>query len=282
LRVSHSLRRSPELIAGEADWINYLADWGVPVARALESRSGRLVEAVEDGQGGQFLATAFVKASGKSPWAVGWSSALYERYGQLIGSMHARTKQYRPADPAWKRPEWDDSLFNFVGSFLPESEQVAKEKYRALCAHLHRLPKDTDSYGLIHQDAHGSNMLISDSGTITLIDFDDCAYSWFINDIAIVLFYMTAGEDDPAAVTGEFMPPFLRGYRQANQLDPRWLKEIPGFLKLRELELYAVVHRDFDVNHIDHRWVGRFMHERKQRIEQDAPFIDFDFEALEL
>jgi Ser/Thr protein kinase RdoA (MazF antagonist) len=77
------------------------------------------------------------------------------------------------------------------------------------------------------------------------------------------------------------MTHFFRGYRQKNRLDPVWLKEIPCFLKLREMDLYAVIHRDFDVSvPIDHWWIERFMRNRKDRIEHDVPFIDFDFESL--
>jgi Ser/Thr protein kinase RdoA (MazF antagonist) len=92
---------------------------------------------------------------------------------------------------------------------------------------------------------------------------------------------------------------FLRGYRQVHILDAAWLKEISPFLKLRELELYAVVFRDFDIKDIEHwslksfnripgfdvnsgnhMWIANFMHDRKARIEQGLPFIDFDFESL--
>ena len=39
LRVSHSYRRSEALLLGEIDWINYLADGGVSVAKAIPSAS---------------------------------------------------------------------------------------------------------------------------------------------------------------------------------------------------------------------------------------------------
>ena len=107
------------------------------------------------------------------------------------------------------------------------------------------------------------------------------------------------GFPSAASFTPKFLTHFLRGYRQAYILSPAWLKEIPVFLKLRELELYAVVHRDFDikdsehwslesfqcipgfdVNNSGHMWIANFMRDRKQRIEQELPFIDFDFESL--
>ena len=62
LRLSHSSRRTPQLILGEMDWINYLWAGGAGVARALPSPRGELVEPIDDGAGGRFLAAAFVKA----------------------------------------------------------------------------------------------------------------------------------------------------------------------------------------------------------------------------
>ena len=284
LRIGHSIRKSESLIQGEVDWINYLARGGVSVARAIPSKSGKLVEVIDDGQGGQFLATAFVRATGQPPWDAGWNSERYENYGRLIGKMHALTVDYQPVS-AWKRPEWEAESLNFIEQYLPASEVIAHQEYRSLLKHLSNLPKDKTSYGLVHQDAHQNNFFMDAGGAITLFDFDDCAYSWFINDIAIVLFYisMDAGElgfPTVAAFTQEFMIHFLRGYRQAYSLDSNWLKEIPAFLKLRELELYAVVHRDFDVNSIDHAWIANFMRDRKFRIDQGIPFIEFDFESL--
>jgi len=303
LRIGHSFRKSEALIRGEVDWINYLAKGGVSVARAISSTRENLVEAIDDGAGGQFLTTAFVKARGQKPWLAGWTSARFENYGRLLGKMHALAVDYQ-AVPAWRRPEWDDGSMQFLNLYLPASEVRAHEKYQSVLEHVRSLPKDRASYGLIHQDAHQNNFLMDEAGVLTLFDFDDCVYSWFINDIAIVLFYISMDAEElgfstTAAFTAEFMTHFLRGYRQAYPLDNHWLKEIPHFLKLRELELYAVVFRDFDIRDIEHwslesfqripgfdvdnsghMWIANFMRDRKTNIEQDRPFIDFDFERL--
>jgi Ser/Thr protein kinase RdoA (MazF antagonist) len=303
LRIGHSFRKSEALIQGEVDWINHLARGGVSVARAISSERGNLVEAIEDGQGGQFLVTAFVKAAGQKPWLAGWTPTRFENYGRLLGKMHALAVDYRPV-PAWRRPEWDNGALQFIELYLPASEILAHQKFQSVLKHIYSLPKDRASYGLIHQDAHQNNFFMDEDGTLTLFDFDDCVYSWFINDIAIVLFYISMDAEElgfpsTPVFTQEFMTHFLRGYRQAYPLDKKWLKEIPTFLKLRELELYAVVFRDFDiqniehwslesfqripgfdVNHGSHMWIANFMRDRKQNIEQDLPFIDFDFERL--
>jgi Ser/Thr protein kinase RdoA (MazF antagonist) len=279
LRIAHSFRRSESLVLGEVDWINYLAEGGISVAKAMPSESGKLVEVIEDQRGGNFLVTAFVKAQGQAPWNL-WTPELYESYGEIIGRMHTLSKRYQPKQLAWKRPDWNNDLFEFVERYLPESESLAKKKYKDICEHVNTLAKDRESYGLTHQDAHGNNFFVDETGQITLFDFDECAYNWFINEIAIVLFYIVQEAEDWHAFTGEFMSHFLRGYVQACPLNSAWLREIPNFLKIREIELYAVMHRDFDVTNIDDEWCARFMHNRKSRIENNVPFIGFDFESL--
>jgi Ser/Thr protein kinase RdoA (MazF antagonist) len=280
LRIGHSLRRSIPMIQGEVNWVNYLAAGGVPAARAILSENGKLVEPIDDGQGEHFLATAFVKARGGHPKRADWTPRFYEAYGAMMGRMHALSKRYEP-DPSTWRPQWDDPETMDVVQFLPPSEVIAAEKYRALTEHLRALPRDVDSYGLIHQDAHTGNLFVDEAGNITLFDFDDCVYGWFIYDIAMALFYAAPFEQSGASsFTGEFMPYFLRGYRRENRLDPAWLKELPYFLKMREIDLYAIIYRSFSVNNLDDPWVVEFMDGRKQRIENDVPFIDFDFESL--
>lgn len=279
LRISHSLRRSAALIQGEVDWINDLAAGGVAVAKALLSVRGQLVEAIDDGAGGQFLATAFVKAAGEPPWEL-WTPDLFVRYGQLIGSIHALTERYQPTTATNQRPAWDDDLYEFIDRFLPPSQTLVREKFRQVFDQLQALPKDQTNYGLIHYDAHGNNFFVDEAGGITLFDFDDCVYSWFCNDIAIVLFYIVQDAEDAPAFTREFMTHFLRGYQQAYHLEPPWLQAIPAFLKVREILLYAAMYRDYAVNAIDDEWSARFMRDRQAKIEQDVPFIDFDFMSL--
>jgi Ser/Thr protein kinase RdoA (MazF antagonist) len=281
LRIAHSFRRSPSLILGEVNWMNYLADCGASVPRAILSDKGKLVEGIDDGCGGFFLATAFVKADGRPPWEVGWTTDLFEKYGRLLGRVHTLSKRYQPPDVDGRRPQWDDPIMQDIERNLPAAEAIVVDKYRAVMEHVCALPRDTESYGLIHFDAHEANLLVDDDGNITLLDFDDCAYGWFVYDIAVVLFYTVMGKDDISTFTREFMSHFLRGYARENTLDPEWLGEIPAFLKHREIDMYAVIHRSFDVSSLDDPWCQRYMHNRKQRIEQDVPYIDFDFGSLE-
>lgn len=278
LRIGHSKRRTVELIQGEVDWINYLAAGGAGVAKAVLSDQGNLVEMIDDGYGSHFLATAFVKAPGGSPWQMEkWDETLFERYGRLLGRLHRLSRDYELPNPEWKRPSWDDPIMR-VENWLPPEERLIQEKFVATIEYLQSLPQAKAGYGLIHQDAHGGNFFVDEDYNITLFDFDDCVYGHYINDIAIVLFYAVTNRPDAEEFGPHFFDHFMRGYRQENQLDPHWFAEIPHFLKLREFDLYAIIFRSFDVNNLDDEpWVAAFMNGRKQRLENDVPYLTMDF-----
>ncbi len=231
LRIGHSKRRGRSLVLAEAEFLAYLAAGGAAVATPVFSNSARYVEFVDDGQGDEFIATAFEKAAGRAPWEVGWTDERWRSYGRLIGRVHALSKKFRPSIPGIRRPDWDDEVMQDVARNLPAGEAAVLRKYERLMESLHDLPRDSESYGLVHYDPHEGNLLMDVAGQLTLIDFDDCAYCWYVYDIAMVVFYSTMGKEDIPGFIDTFMPPFLRGYSQETHLESRWLKEIPLFVK---------------------------------------------------
>lgn len=276
LRLSHSHRRSPELIHGEVDWINYLAEGGAGVARAVMSANGGLVELIPDGRNQFFLATAFARAPGDHAWQMGqWAEPLFVNYGRLLGRIHRLSQSYQPANPAWQRPQWNDPINMDVHATLATQKSQVADRYMALMDHLQALPRPTDAYGMIHQDAHGGNFFVDASGRITLFDFDDCVYGHFAYDLAMVLFYAVTNRDDAEEFAPAFWQPFWRGYCQEYDLDSAWLAEIPHFMKLREIDLYTVLMRDYGPEGLGDPWSKRFLHGRRQRIEQNLPYLSF-------
>jgi len=281
LRIGHSLRRTPALIQAEVDWINYLAEGGAGVAKAWLSVRGNLVEGVDDGQSGQFLVTAFAKAPGRHPGRAEWTPAFFETYGQLIGRLHALSKVYAPPHPDCVRYHWDNEANMSVAQFLPPEDGRIAAHFDALLTYLKALPRSPEGYGMIHQDAHGGNFFVDESGQLTLFDFDDCCYGHYIYDLAMVIFYAIANREGMPAATGEFLPPFLQGYRRENPIDPAWLKEIPYFLKLREIDLYAVIHRSMGPGPYEDGWLAHYMDGRRARLDAGQPFVEFDFSEEE-
>lgn len=281
LRLSHSSRRTVEMIHGEVDWINYLVDHGVTASRAVLSGSNNLVELIDDGHNGHFLCTVFEKAHGGPATEENLNDRLFFKYGKLLGQMHQLAKTYVPSNPAWKRYSWDGPENNSPDRQLGINETKIWSIYHALFTHLQALPIDAEGYGLIHQDAHLGNLFIDENYNLTLFDFDDCVYGHFIYDIAMVLSYLAYGKPNQSEFTEHFLRVFFKGYEEFNHLDPKWLKEIPYFLKLREIDLFAQIIFAMG-EEPDDDWCKQYLLNRHEKIENNIPFIDFDFDSFNL
>src|SRR5660397_237830 len=80
-------------------------------------------------------------------------------------------------------------------AYVPEHLLLATAERAALDA-LADAPRTAETWGLIHADLRPSNIMIADD-TLTVIDFDDCGYSWFLYDFASALTFMEHVEDAP-------------------------------------------------------------------------------------
>ncbi len=277
LRIGHSNRRSENLIHGEVDWLNYLAEGGANVAQAITSNAGNLVESIDDGHGGKFLATAFVKAQGQHLAHQDWTPTFVQHYGETIGLIHRLSKTYTPSNPSWKRYHWDDAISINLDDWAQIIEPRIMDSAQAIMQALRSLTHD-ETYHMIHQDAHGGNFYVDDNQKITLFDFDECAYGHEIYDIAMVIFYGPVRDDLTVAI--EFARNFLIGYVRENSLDPKWLAYITPFMTLREIDLYALIERDVDWRTGEDLWAEKFMIGRRERLLNHVPFVDYDFKLL--
>lgn len=284
LRLSHTLRRSVDQVRGEVDWLRALTEAGVPVAYAVPSELGELVEVIDDHRGGAFVATAHIEADGIPPWESRWSIPLRQAYGETLGRLHAVSRGYRPTNPAWTRPHWYEAPTASLLRALPASDAGIKTRFRELYRHLRALPTGPDVYGLTHQDPQQSNFRIRRNGEVMLFDFDDCRYSWYAHDVAIalffVMFYFAGREWSEIELAVNFLTPFLEGYRRFHPLDERWLHELPVFLKLCEIDLYASLKVGFRGDETLDALCRRFLRDRRRRIEEGVPFVDLDFASL--
>jgi Ser/Thr protein kinase RdoA (MazF antagonist) len=167
---------------------------------------------------------------------------------------------------------------------LATSSDPAREKLASLVEALKHLPAGPSDFGLIHDDLHFANFLIQADGQISIIDFDDCVYSWFAMDVAMALFdilvlYDPVSEADKQSFARRFLSNYLSGYRMEKEFSQYWLDQIPRFLKLKELCIYAVLVGHAITGQPD-SWVGRFMRGRADRIAGDVPYVDIDYTAL--
>lgn len=280
LRISHTrLRRTKEQLLAEMDYINYMADNGVPAARSLPSPQGNLIETAESNP--LFAGALFDKAKGHPPKREFWQPLFIQNYGEIVGRMHRLTKSYK-APTNCRRPEGMEDLEGFAEKFLPPEEKEIIREWNTMLDYLRTLPKGVDEYGLIHQDLHGGNFFVDDAGDMTLFDFDDCQYFWFSHDIAMCLFYVVphhCEKQEDLDNARMFLKEFMTGYQRENQLDPKWVLEIPTFLRLREMDLYVAIHRSMDLDDLG-PWCASFMKNRKEKILNGFPYVGIDYHTI--
>jgi Ser/Thr protein kinase RdoA (MazF antagonist) len=263
-------------------WMAYLAAHGAFVPEPLPSQSRNLVEVISSSDG-DWLAVAFTRAEGilseKLPLGQ-WDDNQFQMLGRSIGKMHAIARGYVPSRET-SYPDWESGGNLFRDQI--QNELWLKERQSRILAQIRSLPKPADAYGLIHCDLHFGNFFLDVPGQkITLIDFDDCAYGWFVMDIAILLFdvlvlYTGSDKDEYGR---HFLRNFLTGYLAENPLSHFWLEQLPLFLKLLEINVYDMVAKSYPDDADE--WVMKFMADRKERLENDIPYIDLEFEALSI
>lgn len=253
LRLTHSSHRSTNMVIGELDWINYLSDNNVSVARAFTSVNGNLAEEIHVSKD-YFIVCLFEKAKGKLLSRKNedeFTREVIMEWGKVIGRMHKATKDYEPYDDNIRRPHWyEDDLLDFK-TYLVDGDLI--ENGNKVLKHILNLPKGKDSYGLIHTDMHSGNFFV-DNGKITVFDFDDSSYQYFASDIAIAIFYSVwslchdYSQIDKDNFAKRFFSSFMEGYNEENELDDYWLDQIPYFMMLRDINLYAVFHKKIGID----------------------------------
>jgi len=277
----------PDQTLSMLDWVSYLEGQGAPVAAPLPSSNGRLLEHLEF-EHQRYNLTAFEKAAGTLAEDIppsAWTDDLFRSIGSSVGKFHRISSGYQPDLPGFNRPHWFDS-YEVQDAFrlIANISDSACGKLRHLIRELRLLPTSAEDYGLIHEDLHFANFLVEQDGQVTVIDFDDCAYGWFAIDVAMALFdvlvlYNAGDETESQHFARRFMTAYLSGYRREFNVTAYWLSQIPRFLKLKELCIYATLVGHPDVALPD-SWVGRFMRNRAERIANDLPYVGIDFSTL--
>lgn len=272
---------------GMLEWLHFLKLAGAPIVAPLPSINNHLLESLKH-YGKVYILTAYEKAEGTLAENIPpseWDDKLFQSIGKAAGKLHHLSAGYRPSRPALTRPSWYDGYeIQEATEKLDRSTDPAREKLADLIHELRQLPNSSTVFGLIHGDLHFANFIIQNNEQVSIIDFDDCVYGWFAMDIAMALFdilvlYNPASEEDSQKFAINFLSNYLAGYRPENDLAPFWLSQIPKFLKLKELCIYATLISHPDIALPD-TWVGRFMRDRSARIANDSPYVDIDFDSI--
>jgi Ser/Thr protein kinase RdoA (MazF antagonist) len=286
LRISFRSDRVAEQIQAELNFVNYLAERGVRVSRPMPSQNGRQLETLRVREMPLHI-VSFVKGKGMRVPDNGYRyredapiEEYFQNWGRVLGQMHALAKGYEPASDQVIRPVWFEIHASrlMIETQVPKRLPVVRDRIRSLLEELLSLPKDRDSYGLIHGDFNDGNFTVDyANGDITVFDFDDCCYFWFIYELASaweggIGRVMFRGLEERKTFMEHYMEQVMEGYNRENSLSPEWLARLPLFVRLIQVEEF--LHFVQYIDEPDEEIQAQLDYKIKC-IEDDIPYMGF-------
>jgi Ser/Thr protein kinase RdoA (MazF antagonist) len=256
LRVHRLGYHTEQEIASELAWMDALrAEAGVRTPRVLPDADGRRVVTVaQDGRAARHC-VRFEFLPGTEPGGEPGGQLTgrhFEELGELTARMHRHARGW--ARPAWfSRFHWDYAAAfgdqarwgrwqDGVG-VGPAERHVLARLDETLHARLKAFGQGPERYGLVHADTRLANLLVH-QGLVSVIDFDDCGFSWYLYDLGTTVSFFEHSPEVPGLVDG-----WLTGYRRAGRLPAADAAEIWTFIMFRRLLLLAWIgtHQVVDV-----------------------------------
>ena len=247
LRVSSLDDRTEEEYLAEVEFVRYLAEHKAPVADVVPSVRGNLVECAEQ-DGGKIYVSLFTYAKGMLISDNGYryrEGAPLEEYfyytGKVLGSIHRLSKEFQPTH---KRISYFEKYnMEYINRLIPDDFSELKEAMAKRLAAFQTLPADGADFGLIHFDFSDGNYHIDmNTGDITVYDFDNCMYCWYMFDLANLWTHGVGWcrfEESPEKRT-EYMKQYfetiLEGYRSETEVSEVLLAQLPLFIDMVLIE----------------------------------------------
>ena len=247
LRISALGDRSGNDYLAETEFVRFLAGNGAPVADVIPSVQGRLVERVE-ADGKAAYVSLFACARGMLIADNGYryreGAPLTEYFyntGKALGAIHRLSKAYVPVH---SRPDYFDKYnMEYLDRLIPDEHGALKKAVAERLDAFRALPRDRNSYGLVHFDYSDGNWHIDmDTGAITVFDFDNCMYCWYMFDLANLWIHnegWTRHETDPDrrfALMRQCFEIQLQGYRTETDISEDMLEKLPLFVDMVLIE----------------------------------------------
>lgn len=282
VRVTPPGHKTLAEVKAEMNWLAYLAEHDAPVVRVIPSQNDNLVETV-DTDVGAISVVCFEWAQGHLVTKEDFSPELFQTWGEAVGVMHRLTKDYRPPSKTAGRIHWYDDEY-LRRTRIPSNQDKVLKRFDALMEYFKDKPASRNSFGLIHQDVHHANLFL-DGDRLTILDFDDCAYGFFVFDIANALGFSIW--EKPESMTNRefadiYLKHFMIGYQRENHLDKSWVEDLLKALKLFEFIHYIALNMDHDLadkgsfDALDER-SQQILTKLRRNIEEDLSYIENTF-----
>ena len=247
LRISALGDRSENDYHAETEFIRFLAENGAPVVDVIPSVRGRLVECVEADDKSVYV-SLFAYAKGMLLADNGYRyregvplTEYFYNTGKALGAIHRLSKTYKPVQP---RPDYFDKYnMAYLDGLIPDEYSELKSAIAKRLDTFNALPKNKSCYGLVHFDYSDGNYHIDmDTGAITVFDFDNCLYCWYMFDLANLYLHGEGWfryESDPAKRTAgmqHYFDTILKGYKTETKISDELLKQLPLFIDMVLIE----------------------------------------------
>jgi Ser/Thr protein kinase RdoA (MazF antagonist) len=254
LRVHRPGYHDRAAIESELAWVAALrADGVVRTATVVPARDGSSVVAGRAHPDAAARWCVLVDwLPGEHPREDRLEPAAFERLGSLAAAMHRHARRWRR--PAWfTRPRWDWAgclgpdgnwgRWQDAPGVGPAEREVLGRAADALRSRLAAFGDGPDRFGLVHADMRLANLLVHD-GSVSVIDFDDCGFGWYMYDLGSSLSFIEHYPTVPQMIDS-----WVRGYRSQAPLSADEEAELPTFVMLRRLLLVAWIgsHADTDL-----------------------------------
>lgn len=247
LRISLLDDRSEKDFLAETEFVKYLAENGGPVADVKKSVNGKLVERIIE-EGKSAFVVLFEYAKGMLLYDNGYKyrdGAPLEEYfyntGKTLGQIHRISKTYNPEHKRYSY--FDKYNMDYIGKLIPDSYSELKRAIGKRLDEFKKLPIDDNCFGLVHFDFSDGNYHIDMSnGDITVFDFDNCIYCWYMFDLANLWThgYGWCQFEPSPEKRMEFMKHYfdtiLEGYRSEIEVDEKLLELLPLFIDMVLIE----------------------------------------------
>lgn len=233
LRLGCQSARTIEATEAECEWLQYLANAGLPVPMVQVSACGRHVEDVRV-DGHDVIAVLFAKAPGNvlAPFDIArLPCSAIKKWGRCFGRMHKAAVAQAAQRMSERRPHWSHDPLLTPSPLVLDAIGVYRNTFESCKSNLFGLMEDSLGFGLIHADLHGRNILY-DTSEFTLIDFDDCQRHWFAYDLAVAIGWAAPY---PGPTREKFKETLLNGYLPEYSLSDTWIESIDDFIRLRAI-----------------------------------------------
>ena len=262
LRVHRRGNNSDAAVQSELVWMGALRDAGIAAPAVVQASNGNLFVHVGEASDSrqcdllEWLPGNLFNDLGRVEKGMRVEFCdRFNRLGALAARVHNQSAKWqKPA--GFERRSWDEGGLlgesPVMGRFwehtaiTPSQNREIMKARLVLGGFLKKFGKTPENYGLIHADFLPENILVHD-GELSLIDFDDCGFGWYLFEMATSLFPQINQPffDDLVAA-------YTEGYRSERKMSDADLEAFPAFLMIRGFTYLGWLHtRGDNMKHAD-------------------------------